>query len=226
MAVAFTSFLADVDSSKAGSVLNVTASHTAVLAAVENYLERLLSSSSAAPAPAHQIPTHTTYSCMQCSHLPHDVPFPPAMHFSGLVPLELSAPPDTQRACLLSNVCLNDDGQIEYYLHPYSRRLPQLYLVDSLKEGLVRMEGIEGDAWSPRIKRHALPSNYAFNDDADVHLYTTFHSNNNFGHNLIDNVFTHWFAMQHFNVGGYNSSRLISKKICMPVSYQLQFVIL
>jgi hypothetical protein len=175
-----------------------------VLAAVDSYLMR-------------QEVAPSTYSHIRCSHLLHDVSFPPAVHFSGLVPLEYDAPPDTQRACLLSNVCLNDEGQIEYYLHPHSRRLQQMYLIDSLKGGLVRLEGIGGDAWSPLVKRHAMPSNNVFNDDADVHLYTSFIANNNFGHNLIDNVFTHYFAMQHFHVGDYNSSRLVSATSCESV---------
>ena len=201
------SLFADVHGSESRNALNVVTSHNDVLLAVDKYLDR-------------HIPTSTgdIYSHVRCSHLPHDVSFPPATHFTGLVPLELYAPPDTQRACLLSNVCLNDDGQIEFYLHPHSRRLPEMYLVDGLKQGLVRIEGIGGLAWSPIIKRRAMPPNYVLNDDADVHMYTSFIANNNFGHNLIDNVFTHYFAMQHFNVGSYNTSRLISGTSCVSVT--------
>jgi len=207
MAICIYLHFADVHNSESSSVLNVAASHTAVLAAVDKFLARQTRTSS----------TDASYSRVRCSHLPHDVSFPPAVHFTGLVPLELHAPSDSQRTCLLSNVCLNDDGQIEFYLHPYSQRLPQMYSVDNLNQGLVHIEGIGGHAWSPLVKRRARLSHYAFNDDADVHMYTSFVANNNFGHNLIDNVFTHWFAMQHFNVGGFNSSRLISETSCVSV---------
>ena len=143
--------------------------------------------------------------------------FLPSLYFCNI--LHSSAPPDTQRACLLSNVCLNDAGEIEFYLHPRSAILPKNYMFNELIHGLVRLEGIGGMPWSPFVKKRAMPSDFEFNEDADVHLFTSFVANNNFGHNLIDNVFTHYFSMQHFDVGGYNSSRLISEAPCVSVKH-------
>ncbi len=101
-------------------------------------------------------------------------------------------------------------------------------MINELKHGLVRLEGIGGMPWAPVLKKRAMPSDFEFNDDADVHMFTSFVANNNFGHNLIDNVFTHYFAMQHFNVGGYNSSRLISQTPCVSVkqSRDIRFYII
>jgi hypothetical protein len=123
---------------------------------------------------------------------------------------------------------LDDAGEIEFYLHPRSASLPQNYMINELKHGLVRLEGIGGMPWAPVLKKRAMPSDFEFNDDADVHMFTSFVANNNFGHNLIDNVFTHYFAMQHFNVGGYNSSRLISQTPCVSVkqSRDIRFYII
>jgi hypothetical protein len=198
--------LPDLQGGRMDSFLNVTSSTSGLLAAVDDYLTRQNMNSKV-----------ETYSHLQCSHIPHDPSIPPATHFSGLVPLELYAPADSQRVCMLSNICLNDLGQIEFYLHPIARMLPPMYSIDKLQQGLVRLEGIGGSGWSPLVRLRSLPSSYVFNRDAEVHLFSSFVANNNFGHNLIDNVFTHYFAMQHFNVGAFHTSRIVSDHPCISV---------
>ena len=72
---------ADIHSNQSGSFLNVTSSYGEVVAAVDSYLER-----------QNIRPKEDIFSHVQCSHLSHDVTFPPATHFTGLVPLELYVP--------------------------------------------------------------------------------------------------------------------------------------
>jgi hypothetical protein len=48
---------------------------------------------------------------------------------------------------------------------------------------------------------------------------TESYANNNFGHILIDDLYTVFHAMQHWGIGGYNSSRIVSIQQCIPVSF-------
>ena len=50
-----------------------------------------------------------------------------------------------------------------------------------------------------------------------MHLLTESYANNNFGHVLIDDLYTVYHAMQHWGIGGYNSSRILSLSPCIPV---------
>ena len=168
----------------------------------------------------------------------------PATHYRGTWGInEFLTARTLQRVCLYSNICLQlvqHAGEPGYFVEvkcfvpappsqEWNTSSPPHYL------GFERFSHGDWDAQF-EVVHGAVPKDHAWATDAgvpslffsgkalvsltpaiDVHFLTESYANNNFGHILIDDLYSVFHAMQHWGIGGYNSSRILSFQNCIAV---------
>jgi hypothetical protein len=182
-----------------------------------------------------------TYSHAQCT-----VPFldeHPATHYRGTWGLQQFLEARAlQRVCVYSNVCIElvQRSQALAFINMQSF-VPPLSISESHSSPPPQHLGFErfihsGTEFEFEIMHGAVPGHYAWALDAgakphsfsfqtvmrvtwsaDVHFLTESYANNNFGHLLIDDLYSVFHAMQHWGIGGFNTSRILSFWNCAPV---------
>jgi hypothetical protein len=219
--------------------------HTETLAMLASLLLLVALLSRSNTAPASDSPDADIYSHSRCT-VPF-LDERPATHYRGTWgPQQFLDARNLKRVCVYSNVCVELvlDSSANSFDINFKSFVPALPPPGAENSTLLPPQYLGFEPFSHLdmplqfdFLHHAIPNDYAWaldagshltfcgarglslclTRDSDVHFLTESYANNNFGHILIDDLYSVFHAMQHWGIGGYNNSRILSFRHCIPV---------